>query len=219
MGQLRILVLVFAAILVFCDLGLAQEWPRPLPLVYGGLALKGGGGYAPAAGLLGARCELPVWHLTFAAEASYAAVRKANDNTGINPKGRERALEGEIRFRLHRYWFVGPVLSWGELNTTNYRKSSWHPGFGAGRDFSWMRLSGDFLLAGSDHLNGSKAFVIDAYFPSPARNRGHFFFRETIEIYRFHATVTDWSDAELTRRQLADRSGGSETEMTFGVRF
>ena len=158
-------------------------------------------------------------HLTFATEASYASVQKTNDNTGSNQKGRERQLSVEFRVHLPHYWFAGPVASWEGLNTSNYGKSSWHPGIGGGYNFPWMRLGSDFLMAGSDRLNGAQAIVITAFFPSPERDRSHVFFRERIEIYRFHSTVTDWQSASLTRLQLSDHAWGNSVEMSVGVRF
>jgi hypothetical protein len=197
----------------------AQETRVPMPALFAGGALEGGGGYAPVAAQGAFRWEVPMRRLTFAAEGSYTAVRKSNDGTGTNPKGRDRELGAGMRLMLPHYWFAGPVFDWGELSTSNYQKSAWHPGFGGGRDFGWMRLSADYLLAGSDHSNGSQGPVVDTFFPSPARGHGHFFLRERISLYRFHQTVTDPTDADLTRTQLAAHSWASSSEITLGFRF
>jgi hypothetical protein len=203
----------------------------PHPFVYAGGELMGGGGYAPLAAIGGTGLRIDSKHFLLNTEAWYDNGHKTNDNTGLNPKGHDRGLDGTAYFRTSSGWFFGAGTRWSQLSTTNYRKSSLHPTFGGGKDYFRqpcalencvggfsMRIGVDYLLRGTDHLNGTQGPLLTLFIPSPSA-RGHIFYRETIGAYVFHDTVTDPNNTELTRQQIANRSKDSFVEFTLMYRF
>jgi hypothetical protein len=203
----------------------------PHPFVFAGPEGMGGG-YAPFALLGGAGLRIDGTHFILDTSASYDNGHKTNDGTQPNPKGHDRGLAGSAYYRLASGWFLGAGARWSELSTTNYTKGAWRPTFGGGKDFFYnshcasekcgsdfsMRLSADYVLTGTDWQNGSQGPLITVYIPSPAA-KGHLFWRESVGIYRFHDTVTNRSDAALTRLQMGNRSFNSFAEFTVMYRF
>jgi hypothetical protein len=214
---------------VCCTPLLAQQI-MPHPFAYGGLSLMSGG-YAPLAANGGAGLRIDSQHFLLSAEAWYDNGHKTNDNNQPNPNGHDRGLVGTSSFRLSSGWFFGAGASWSQLSTTNYKKSSWRPRFGGGKDYFHkscamedcisdfsMRLGVDYLLPGTDHANGLQGPSISFYVPSPSA-KGHWFFRETLGIYSFHSTVTDPTNLALYRYQISHRSVTSSGELTVMYRF
>lgn len=188
-----------------------QSW---LPHPYVGIAGEMmGGGYWPfaAKGAVGFQVESR-W-FSFDAHAAYDNGHKTNDGDQPNPKGHDRYLGSSLYFRMPKGWFLGPGASWSQLSTTNYTKGSWRPTIGGGKDVFTMdclnenckgnfnfRLSVDYVPAWKDWQNGSQGPEFSIWFPSPAV-RKHVYFHETIGIFRFHDTVTDRTNRQLTREQ------------------
>jgi hypothetical protein len=200
----------------------------PRPFVYTGAGLMGGG-YAPLAAEFGAGLRIDSQRFLVNAEGSYDNGHKTKDNDQPNPKGRDRGLVGQAYYRLSSGWFFGAGARWSQLSTTNYTKSGSRPTFGGGwdsyrcaerdcpSDFS-TRLGVDYVLKGNDHINGSQGPLITFYMPSPS-SKGHFFFRQTLGIYSFHDTVTDPTNALLTRKQMGNRHVNGFGELTMMFRF
>lgn len=222
--------LIFATTLVgLCQALNAQSF---MPHPYVGVSAElMGGGYAPLAakGTIGFQVQSR-W-LSFDASAAYDNGHKSNDGTQPNPKGHDRYLATTAYLRLPSGWFVGPGARWSQLSSTNYTKSAWRPTFGGAKDFLTsdclkencvgqfnFRISADYVLPGNDWQNGSQGPSISFWFPSPSVRR-HFYLRETIEVYRFHDTVTDRTDLALTREQQRNHSHDSFAEFALIFRF
>lgn len=206
-----------------------QSWfPHPYVGISG---LLMGGGYWPfaAGGTAGFQVESR-W-ISFDAHAAYDNGHKVNDNDQPNPKGHDRYLGSTLYFRLPSDWFVGTGASWSQLSTTNYTKGGWRPRFGGGKDVFThnclkencvgnfnFRLSADYILPGTDWQNGSQGLGFTVSFPSPAV-RKHFYLRESLQILRFHDTVTDRTNLALTRIQKGNRHFDSSAEFELVYRF
>lgn len=208
--------------------------PRPYLLI--GPAL-GGGGYRPLALLLEGGINVESRHFVMNAEAAYDNDRKTNDNDQPNPKGHDRHLQGTIAFRPSSFpkalrflgdpahWYFGAGYRWNQLSTTNYMKSGSRPQFGGAydlvirscsicrRDFS-VRMAMNYFTAGNDSQNGSHGIEMGFTFPTPREDR-HWFWRQRIEVSRFHTTVTDPTDTPLTREQKSHK--GMNSSGDFGV--
>jgi hypothetical protein len=202
----------------------------PRPFVYGGASLNGGG-YKPLSALGGAGVSLDSKHFVWQADAAYKMARKTNDGTSLNLKGHTRELSSSAYYRFADKWFLGAGARWSQLSTTNYSKSAWRPTFGGGSDYLRkpcgdgncvpdfsLRWAVDYVLPGSDWANGLQGPLLSLYLPSPAV-RGHLFWRETVGIYRFHDTVTDRTNPELTKLQMGQRSIATFVEFTLMYRF
>jgi hypothetical protein len=202
----------------------------PRPFFYAGAGLMGGG-YAPLAAGAGGGLRIDSRRLLASAEGSYDNGRKTDDGDQPNPKGHDRGLDGAAYFRLSSGWFLGAGARWSQLSTTNYTKTGWRPTLGGGKDYFHrkcagedcipdfsMRLGVDYVTPGTDHCNAVQGPLISLYMPSPSA-KGHFFFRMTEGIYEFHETVTEPSNALLTRQQTGDRSVTSSGELTLMYRF
>ena len=189
----------------------AFQLPRPYARI--GADLGGGGGYAPFEALAAAGFQMNSEHVFLDTSASYENARKVNDNDQPNPKGHIRSLDGGAYYRVLSQWLFGGAAEWEQLSTSNYRKSNWHPRFGGGRDLFTRgcaaegcahdftaRLTAEYVLRGGDWQNGCQGPLFSFYMPSPSAKK-HIFFRETIGIYRFHDTVTDRSDPQLTSQE------------------
>lgn len=202
----------------------------PHPYVFAGPEGMGGG-YAPFAVIAGAGIAIESQHFILDANAWYDNGHKTNDNDQPNPKGHDRGLVGSAYFRLSSGWAFGGGYRWSQLSTTNYTKGGSRPTFGGSRDFFvegcraedcrgtfTMRIGVDYVLPGTDHQNASQGPLISFYTPSPSLKR-HLFFREKLGIYRFHDTVTDPTNAILTREQTSHHSFDSFLELTLMYRF
>jgi hypothetical protein len=208
--------------------GALQFLPHPFAYVGAGLM---GAGYARLAATSGAGFRIDSTHILANFEGSYDNGHKVNDNDQPNPKGHDRGLSGSAYYRFSSGWFFGAGERWSQLSTTNYTKAGSRPTFGGGKDYFHhlnctgegcvdfsMRIGVDYLLKGSDHVNGSQGPLLTVIAPSPSA-KGHFFFRETIGIYSFHDTVTDPNNAILTREQVSNRHVDSFSEITLMYRF
>jgi hypothetical protein len=202
----------------------------PHPFGYIGPELMGGG-YRQIAGVAGAGFRIDSPHFLFDASALYDNARKVNDGTGLNPHGHDRGLQSMSYYRFTSGWFLGAGVGWKKLSTTNYSKSSVRPRFGGGKDFVSkrcagedcitdfsMRLGTDYLIPGTDWQNGLHGPQINIYVPSPSE-KGHIFYRETIGIYRFHQTLTDRTNLQMTRAQMGRRYWTGFSEFTIMYRF
>lgn len=203
-----------------------------IPHPYVGVAAElMGGGYAPFAveGMVGVQVESR-W-FSFDANAAYDNGHKEDDGTSPNPKGHDRYLAGTAYLRLPSSWFVGAGARWSQISTTNYKKSGWRPTFGGGKDVYTdncleqncvghfnFRLAADYILPGTDWQNGSQGPAFSIWFPSPSV-RKHVYFKETIDVLRYHDTVTDRSDLTLTRQQQANRHSDCFVEFALIFRF
>lgn len=210
------------------------RWWRllPRPYVAAGPSLMGGG-YAPLAWSGGAGLYVESTHFLFTAGAAYDNGHKTDDADQPNPKGHDRYLSGGADYRLSSGWFFGGGYGWSQLSTSNYTKGGSRPKFGGGIDlidhgncapreacksaFS-MRLSMYYLMKGTDWQNGSQGPQIGVTIPSPSQH-GHVFFHEVLGIYRYHTTVTDPSNLELTREQTSQHSWGGNLDFSLMYRF
>lgn len=161
------------------------------PYALGSLNLNGGG-YSPVSVSVGAGVDGETNHVIGTAEADYEFVRKINDGTVDNAKGRVRSLSGRVFGRLNSGWYLGGGMQWNQLATTNYSKSVTRPVFGGGKDivhsdFS-MRAQAVYLLKGNDWQNGTQGPELSVWFPSPSQH-GHVFYRLAVQISHFHGTV------------------------------
>jgi hypothetical protein len=194
---------------------------RPhLYLGFGGSVMPGG--YATLAGF--GRAGFEVENRAFMADA-YAAYdngHKVNDNDQPNPKGHDRYLRGGAYWRLgklsHPNWFLGAGYGWNQLSTSNYTKGASRPQFGGGYDLYHQgsgrdcltcglsaRLIVNWVMAGTDWQNGSHGPEFEIVFPRPLEKH-HFFLTTQLGVYRFHTTVTEPDNLELTRQQRGQRS-------------
>jgi hypothetical protein len=218
-----LLTLICASLLSAQDLV-----PRPYAFA-GGKSM--GGGYAPLAAIGGGGIRIDSRHCLLDAEGQYDTGHKVNDNDQPNPNGHNRRLVGSAYYRLPSGWSFGAGVRWSQLSTTNYTKSSWAPTFGGSkdyfhnrcqqekcaRDFS-MQLGADYMLAGSNWQNGAQGPLLTFYVPSPS-GKTHIFWRETVGIYRFYDSVTDRTNATLTREQMSNHSWETFVEFTMMYRF
>jgi len=183
-----------------------------------------GGGYRTLALRLEAGLEVESAHSVMRGIAAYDNGRQVNDNDQPNPKGHDRFLNSGVYFRANRLFsgqaFGGFGLRWSQLSTTNYTKTANRPQFGGGYDFisrSYsMRIMVNRVMAGNDWQNGSHGPEFSISMPSP-RERHHWFYHQTLGIYRCHETVTEPSNIPLTRSQRAHRSITSYA--SFGIRY
>jgi hypothetical protein len=202
--------------------------PRPYAFA-GGESM--GGGYSPFAAIGGGGFRIDSKRFLLDANGWYDNGRKVNDNDQPNPNGHDRGLVGSAYYRLPSGWSFGAGVRWSELSTTNYTKRHWEPTFGASKDYFRhrctrehcvvdfsTRLGVDYLLAGSDWQNGSQGPLLTLYIPSPA-TKAHIFYRETLGIYTFYDTVTDRTNAFLTREQMGNHHVNSFAEFTVMYRF
>jgi hypothetical protein len=206
----------------------------PMPYLSVGPSFKGGLGYAEFAYRAEAGLNLEGTHLVFRALGAYDNGRKVNDNDQPNPKGHDRYLESAIYFRpARRGWsrqlYFGGGFRWNQLSTTNYTKGGSRYELGGGydwfqriceacrRDFS-MRVTVDWITAGTDWQNGSHGPNMIFTMPSP-REKRHWFWRESVGMYRFHTSITEPGNVSLTRQQLAARSYGGVVDTAVLYRF
>jgi hypothetical protein len=185
------------------------------------------GGYASFAGRVESGIDVESPHAVFRALAAYDNGHKIDDGDQPNPNGHDRYLEGGAYFRARRRWFVGSGWAWSQLSTSNYKKGGSRPEFGGGydwfqkacdacrRNFS-MRISVDWVTAGTDWQNGSHGPNTTLTFPSPSEKR-HWFWRQTVGIYRFHESLTEPSNYPLKQAQLAQRH--TDGTVGFGVLY
>lgn len=205
----------------------------PRPYVYFGPSLMGGG-YAPVTVRSEAGINLEATHIVFRVLGAYDNGHKVNDNDQPNPNGHDRYLDSAVYYRLaSKGWsgnlYFGGGYTWSELSTTNYSKGAGRYQLGGGYDWSRracelcrrsfsMRLNMDWITAGQDWQNGSHGPSISLTIPSPRENR-HWFYRETVSIYRFHESVTEPSNLALTVQQRADKSVDSFADFGIVCRF
>lgn len=200
--------------------------PIPHPYICLGPSLMGGG-YAPLAYRAEAGIDLESTHTILRALGAYDNGHKTNDNDQPNPNGHDRYLEGAAYFRTRSRWFFGMGWSWNQLSTTNYTKGGNRPEFGGGydwflrscdecrRDFS-MRVNVDWVTSGSDWQNGSHGPNTTLTFPAPSEKR-HWFWRQTIGIYRFHQTVTGSANSTIAEFQRSQKS--FDSHLDFGILY
>lgn len=194
-----------------------EQAPLLRPFVVGELDLNGGG-YQPFSESFGAGLDLESKHVLGEIEADYENARKTNDGTVNNKKGHERFLKGFAAAKFGNGFFAGGGLRWSETSTTNYTKQGWGPMFGGGKDLIGdrysARLQAFYHGAGNDKINGVQGVEIGFYMPSPA-TKGHFFFRETVDIDVFHATVQP--GATPAQIALYDSQHSAATYLTTGI--
>lgn len=202
--------------------------PRPYAFA-GGESM--GGGFAPLAAIAGGGLRIDSKCFLLDAEGQYDNGHKVNDNNQPNPKGHNRRLVGSAYYRLPSGWSFGAGVRWNQLSTTNYAKSSWEPTFGGSRDYFRkhcqqekclgdfsMQLGVDYMLPGSNWQNGTQGPLLTFYVPSPSV-KAHIFWRETVGIYRVYDTVTDRTNAALTREQMSNHNWETFAEFTMMYRF
>jgi len=203
----------------------------PHPYLTLGTDFSGSSGYQPVSPFGSAGLSIDSEHFLLDLSGSYESTRKVNDNTGSNPKGRQRGLLGNASYRFSSQWFLGVGASWDQLSTTNYSKQNWHPRFGGGRDFFTRDCSKDgcrhdftarfsvaYVLRGSDWMNGVQGPTFALEMPSPSARR-HFFFREGLQVYRFHNTVTDRTDPVLTGQESSVHHVSGDMDTSIIYRF
>ena len=202
--------------------------PIPHPYICIGPALMGGG-YAPLAYRAEAGIDLESTHAVVRALGAYDNGHKTDDGDQPNPNGHDRYLEGASYFRVRAGWFFGMGWRWSQLSTTNYTKGGSRPEFGGGydwslgscdgcrRDFS-MRVNVDWVTAGTDWQNGSHGPDTTLTFPSP-REKRHWFWKQTIGVYRFHQTVTEPTNLPLVQFQRSKKDFDSTVDFGLVYRF
>jgi hypothetical protein len=180
-------------------------------------------GYATLAGYLQGGLEIEGRDVVLDLSAIYDNGHKTNDNDQPNNKGHDRYLRGVAYWRLSALsrpkWLVGGGYRWSQLSTTNYTKGGSRPQFGGGYDLyfdrrgtenacasCWFsaRFMVNWVMAGTDRQNGSHGPEFSMVMPRPVEKR-HLFVTYTLGIYRFHTTVTEPENAELTKQQLAQK--------------
>ncbi len=198
---------------------LKRAWPHPY--AYGGLSLNGGG-YAPLSETVGGGFDIDTKHFVWNAEVSYDNAHKSNDGTVGNKNGHDRYAQSRAFYRVKNGSYFGGGAQWNQLSTTLYKKQSWHPTFGGGKD--WIREGsrgvGDFsmrgqvvyVLPGSDHLNAVQGPEISIWIPSPSTNH-HLFYRQTLGVYEFHQTAVSGNPG------TQNRSVASFLDFTIMYRF
>jgi len=193
----------------------------PHPILFMGPSFVGNG-YQTLAASVGGGLMLNSRRLFSNAEGRYMNVRKTDDNTINNRKGRERFLQGRVFYKLRPNLYLGGGAQWSETSTTNYTKQAWRPTFGGGGDHfaddwscRWQVL---YIMPGTDWHNAVQGPEFQLWLPSPA-SKSHFFYRQVLGMYEFHTTVTDRTDRKLTAWQTADRHSGAFLDFTFGWRF
>jgi hypothetical protein len=193
----------------------------PHPIVFGGPSLVGSG-YQSFALNAGGGFLINADRLVGDVEGSYENARKTDDNTIDNISGHERFLQGRFFYHYSQGLYFGGGAQWSETSTTNYDKSAWRPTFGAGGDHFGngysMRWQAVYVMPGTDHYNAVQGPELQFWLPSPS-SRSHFFYRQTIGIYEYHATITDPTNASLTAQQKANRSGAAFLDFDMGWRF
>lgn len=193
----------------------------PRPMLLAGPSLLGNG-YQTSAMSVGTGVLLNSRQLVSDLEGRYTNARKTNDNTIGNQKGHERFLQGRLFYRYRPGLYFGGGAQWSETSTTNYAKAQWRPTFGVGGDHFGgdysLRWQAVYVTPGNDKLNALQGPEFQLWLPSPTSRR-HFFFRETLGVYEFHATITDPTDKALTAQQTANRSHAAFLDFTFGWRF
>lgn len=223
------MLLRYCFLIVFCVMPLRAQDLLPRPFVYAGPEGMGGG-YAPLAFEGGIGLRIDSKHFLADATASYDNGHKIDDNDQPNPSGHDRGLTGAMYYRLSSGWAFGGGARWNELVTTNYYKSAWRPTLGGSKDIIMgacgenckpsfdMRIGVDWLMSGTDRMNGSHGPLISLYLPTPSL-KGHLFYRETVGVYRFHTTVTEPSNIPLTEQQMSQHYFDRFVEMTVMYRF
>ncbi len=193
----------------------------PRPILFLGPSLVGNG-YQTLAANLGGGLLLNSSKLLSDVEAYYMNAKKVDDNTLRNSKGHERFLQGRLFYPWRKGIYFGGGAQWSETATTNYTKKAWRPTFGVGGDHladdwscRWQVL---YVTKGTDRSNGLQGPEIQLWIPSPL-SKSHFFFRQSLGVYRFHETVTDPSNLLLTAQQTGTRYFGSFLDFSFGWRF
>ena len=202
----------------------------PHPYAFGGLEGMGGG-YAPLAEIGGGGLRIDSRRVVVDGNGWYDNGHKINDNDQPNPTGHDRGLTGVVYLRLPSGWAIGPGARWSQLSTTNYKKSAWEPTVGGSKDYFSggcklercyggfsMQMRVDYMLKGSDWQNGTQGPLFTIYIPSPAA-KAHVMYRETVGVYRFYDTVTDRTNAILTREQMSNHSWDSFAEFTIMFRL
>jgi hypothetical protein len=204
----------------------------PVPYLFVGPSVMGGG-YAPVAYRAEGGLSMDDKHVIFRALGAYDNGHKVNDNDQSNPNGHDRYLESALYFRPGWSWsrslYVGGGYLWNQLSTTNYTKGAGRYEIGGGYDWSKrpcescrsefsMRVNLDWVTAGQDWQNGSHGPSATVTMPSPRENR-HWFYRETVAVYRFHTSVTDPSNVFLTQQQRAAKQFDAFTNLGILYRF
>lgn len=212
----------------------------PHPYFYLGPSLLGGGGYAMFAYRAEGGFNVESRHWVMKPLAAYDNGRKVDDNDQPNPNGHDRYLDVGIYFRPSSFlsslsflgaghWFFGAGYRWSQLSTTNYTKGGNRPQIGGGydlvarvcsvcrRDLS-VRLGLDWVMAGNDWQNGSHGPETTITFPTLRENR-HWFFQDRIAVYRFHETVTEPTNAPLTRLQESQKGIDNFVDLGIVYRF
>jgi hypothetical protein len=198
------------------------------------------GGYAPLAWSAQGGLELEARDVMALFNGTYDNGHKVDDNTGPNAKGHDRYLHGEAYWRLsalkHPNWFFGGGYRWSQLSTTNYTKGGSRAEFGGGYDLyfdrlgshpdcigcwsSWFsgRIKVDWVMAGTDWENGSRGVDFSLILPRPIEKR-HVFVSMDFFPFRFHTTVTEPENVQLTAEQRSQHSFSGSYSMGLTYRF
>jgi hypothetical protein len=216
--------LLLTLVLLASIFGQAQSTTKPY--VFGGLSLNGGG-YQAASFNAGVGIDGEYPRLITSLESHYNSAKKVNDGTGQH-SGYSVGLDGTAFYKLPQRWSVGGGYHYTWLNTQAYHKRGGWPSVGLGRDLyvsnrfgqtASFRVTGEYLFPYQDKQNGVHGMLFTFWLPSLNKIDQHLFFRERVGIYRFHSTLTDTSNEELTRYQLARRAWTGGSEFTIGWRF
>ncbi len=212
-----VLLVVFA--FVFQSRLVCQETVKysrlPRPYIYGGIALNGMG-YEPFAFQGGTGLSLESPSLYFQTSVSVDNAHKKDSGTG-----RGIGLSSLTAFRVRKA-LVGAGMSFSELKTSQYVKRAWRPNLYSAYDFVGSnyscRIATTYVLTGQDKTNGTHGAQIAFTEPSPVTDH-HWFFHETLGIYRFHTTITEPRDLELTALQTSKRFTSAEVAFSLMYRF
>jgi hypothetical protein len=171
----------------------------------GGLNLTRNMGYDPAAALGGAGFQVEASRFVATLEGFADSSHKLDSGTGWTAR-----MRGVTFFRPTKNIFLGGGVSYSALWTEPYEKNAWHPRVGGGFDhfserFS-LRAQAEYVLKGTDRLNGLQGPEFNLYVPSP-RSNTHWIYRETVGTYRYYQTAGSIS------------SFGTESRFTLMYRF
>lgn len=207
---MKILSIILLA-LTFLSLPAVAQRPEPYVAVSGVIR---GSGYTPFALTSDAGILYDSQRFFTFSEATYTTGGKKNDNDNTTTAGHSRSLRGEYLVKFN-HWEIGPGATWSKTYTPEYAKSAVHPKATAGRDFGHVNFFASYLFQGTDRLNGLTGFETQAWW----KFGRHLFVRNIIDVYRFHATLTDTGNAALTKAESSNKSTSGAYEIQIGWRF
>lgn len=241
-------LLLFVCMMFSTAMGQVVNSYIPKPYIgVGGVLMPAG--YASGAYQLQAGFLLNSKYLVGDTYVAYDNGKKINDATEYNNKGHDRYINSFLAFKhSNSYFGVGPRWSQLSttnytkgLNVIEAAKNGdfrvqavvghdvvgnffsfrgqvnyVFPPFHESVSYPSTSTSPASICSGCG--NGLQGPELSLFFPSPA-SKGHFIYRMTLALYEFHTTVTDPTNAQLTRAQDTDRHLTASTTFLLMYRF